>query len=114
MLKEKWQQTKRLQKLETERPEEVCYHWLNGFMGVMINLVNTLLKLPSLGPGSSVKKRNIPMVGLQIFGYTSQSTLGIQNTKMVSETNFGHSTVVFSPLYVRKGVFFQNPLSPSP
>ena len=107
MLIEKCQQTKQLQKLETETPEEFCHnYWLNGFMGVMMNLVNTLLKLPSLGPGSRVKKRNIAMVGLQIFGYTSQSTLGIQNTKMVSETNFGHSTVVFSPLYVRKGVFF--------
>ena len=90
--------------------EEVCHnYWLNGFMGVMMNLANTLQKLPSLGPKSRVKKRNIPMVGLQIFGYTSQSTLGIQNTKMVSETNFGHSTVVFSPLYVRKGVFFKIP-----
>ena len=81
MLKEKCQQTKRPQKLESERPEEVCHHWLNGFMGVMMNLVNTLLKLPSLGPGSRVKKRKIPIVGLQIFGYTSQSTLRIQNTK---------------------------------
>ena len=58
---------KRLQKMETERLKEVCHHWLNGFMGVMMNLVNTPLKLPSLGPGSRVKKRKIPMVGLQIF-----------------------------------------------
>ena len=99
--------------METEKPVEVCHNeWLNGFMGVIMNLVNTLQKLPSLVPGSRVKKRKIPIMGLQIFGYTSQCTLRIQNMKMVSETNFGHSTVVLSPLYVRKVVFSKSPSCP--
>ena len=76
MLKNNFKQTKRKTALkrETERLEEACHHWLNGFMGVMMNLVNTLQKLPSLGHGSRVEKRKNPMVGLQIF-YTHHRVL---------------------------------------
>ena len=79
----------------------------------MVGLMQPIIQiLTSHGHGSRVKKRKIPIIGLQIFGYTSQSTLRIQNMKMVSETNFGHSTVVLSPLYVRKVVFSKSPSCP--